>query len=984
MFRCVLLVLSFLATVSPIGFSAEPAEVSGPLTPKEGQKHFRLPKGLRIELVASEPQIESPVAMAFDEDGKLWVVEMRDYPYPPKPGEKPQGSIKVLEDVDGDGFYEKATVVADHLLFANGILPWKGGVIVTMAPQIVYIKDGKTTVLYEGFSAENPQLRVSHPILGLDGWVYVANGLRGGQVKKAGEKEAKPVNISGMDFRFNPLTGQHEAISGLGQYGNTFDDVGQRFVCDNRHHLRHIVIEDRYLKRNPYLAVPGVVQDISALDDEEGPLSSGGKVYPISKNWTTSALHAGRFTAACGVMIYRDQLLGKEYQGNAFTCEPTGNLVHRELLTPHGATFRSRPDREGVEFLASTDDWFRPVFLSHGPDGALYVIDMYRAVIEHPDFMPPELKNRPDLLLGKDRGRIWRIVPENHKAKAERPSLSKLKTEELVNKLKEGTAWERMTAHRLLLERPDHPDVKRMAQTMNTRSNVVYRLHVVGLLEALGAADEQVLVSLFDAETDAEVLQIAVRIAEPLMATSEQVRERVVRGFANESGRLRFQRALSLGAWDNDGTLEPLAKIALKDADDKWTRLAVESSVARRSGKLIATLMKNGLTRDGSAGRLALLRELASVVGSRQESAEVADLLETLVGLKDKDALRWQMTGLDGLAEGMGRRGTQLAAFLSKLPEENRSAAKLANDLLASSAKVAADPRASADERPTAIRLLAHAPWNTAEPILSQLVGEVGPQEVRLAAVRALSAHADPQVGKVLLQSWRGYTPALRREVLEALLRQSDRVVLLLDEIEAKRIKPGDIDALRTRQLVNSGKPELRDRARKLLQDNLPAERKKVLEQYAAALTRKGDAIKGQGIFQKNCATCHRLNGVGVQVGPDIADVERTKTAAALLTDILNPNAAIDNNYVNYQATLKNGKVVTGIVVAETAASVTLKRAENQSDTLLRQDIEELISTGVSLMPEGLEKQITVEEMADLLAFLKGWRFLGGGGPGKQ
>jgi putative membrane-bound dehydrogenase-like protein len=398
--RRILLALFLLAIPSVLAA----ADVRSPLTPKEAQKLFRLPPGLRIELVASEPQIESPVAMAFDEDGKLWVVEMRDYPHGPKPGEKAQGRIKVLEDRDGDGFYETATVYADNLLFANGVLPWKGGAVVTMAPKIVYIKDGKTEVLYEGFSAGNPQLRVSHPVLGLDGWVYVANGLRGGKVKKAGDPGAKAIDLSGRDFRFNLLTGQYEALSGMGQYGNCFDDWGNRFVCDNRHHLRHVVIEDRYLKRNPFLAAPAVVQDISSLDDEEGPLSSGGRVYPISKNWTTSALHVGRFTAACGVHIYGGDLLPKEYRGCAFTCEPTGNLVHQEVLTPQGATFRSKPAKEGVEFLASTDDWFRPVFLSGGPDGALYIVDMYRAVIEHPEWMPPELKNRPDIRWGRRRG----------------------------------------------------------------------------------------------------------------------------------------------------------------------------------------------------------------------------------------------------------------------------------------------------------------------------------------------------------------------------------------------------------------------------------------------------------------------------------------------------------------------------------------------------------------------------------------------------
>jgi putative membrane-bound dehydrogenase-like protein len=956
---------------------------------KEAQKLFHLPAGLRIELVASEPQIESPVAMAFDEDGKLWVVEMRDYPNGPKPGEKPQGRIKVLEDKDGDGFYETATVFADNLLFANGIMPWKGGVIVTMAPQIVYFhKDGKKEVLYEGFTAGNPQLRVSNPVLGLDGWVYVANGLRGGKVKMAGEADKWAIDLSGRDFRFNLLNHQHEALSGMGQYGNCFDDRGHRFVCDNRHHLRHVVIEDRYLKRNPYLAAPAVVQDISELDKEEGPLSSGGRVYPISKNWTTSSLHAGHFTAACGVHIYEDILLPKEYRGCAFTCEPTGNLVHQEVLTPNGPTFRSKPAKEGVEFLASTDDWFRPVFLSEGPDGALYVVDMYRAVIEHPEFMPPELKNRPDLTAGKDKGRIWRIVPEGHKTKGVRRFTSEAGIDSLLGVLAAEDAWVRTTAHRLLLEGlrgPARPErLEDMALTGNYRDDIP----AAWLLAALHGIDDSVILGMLDRPENVET---ALTLAERKIAKSLGLQKRLterVDDFLKPGEPWAFRLALTLGEWDSDDIIPPLTKIALANAGDKWTRLAVESSVANRSGKLIASLLKNGLTKEGSEGRFALLRELAAVAGAREARDEVPGLLQSLSALEGEGAARWQMTGLDGLTEGLGRRGTPLGIFLTAWrlkgsPADQRRAAEVIDKLLADAAKVAGDAKTDTAERLTAIRLTAHAPWAAAEPVLAKLVAEDGPQDLRLAAVRALSAHPKPEVAGVLMKSWNAYPPALRREVSEAMLRQPDRALFLLGEIEAKRVRPGDLDAQRQRQLVNSPKPEIREKAKKLLQDSLPAERKKVLEQYTAALKTKGDPKKGREVFTKNCATCHRLAGVGVEVGPNIADAERTRTAEALLTDILNPNAAIDANYINYQVTLKNGKVLTGLIAAETAASLTLKRAENQTDTVLRQDVEEVRSTGTSLMPEGLEKTITVGEMADLLAFLKNWRYLDGSVPGK-
>src|SRR5438270_14093343 len=246
----VLLAMAMVATwlIWPTdGAQPTPAagKVASPLTPQQAQKEFRLHPGLRIELVACEPQIESPVAMQFDEDGRLWVVEMRDYPNGPPKGQPPQGRIRVLEDRDGDGFYEHSTVFADRLLFANGLMPWKGGVLVTAAPHIVDLKDAdgdgkadKREVLYEGFAAQNPQLRVSHPVLGVDNWVYVANGLRGGQAKRAGRPNAPPINLGGMDFRFDLIRDRAEAISGLGQFGNAFDDWGRRFGCDNPHHLR--------------------------------------------------------------------------------------------------------------------------------------------------------------------------------------------------------------------------------------------------------------------------------------------------------------------------------------------------------------------------------------------------------------------------------------------------------------------------------------------------------------------------------------------------------------------------------------------------------------------------------------------------------------------------------------------------------------------------------------------------------------------------
>jgi putative membrane-bound dehydrogenase-like protein len=980
-------VLLLLGSALGLPAAAPPAkapEVNSPLTPAQALREFRVAPGLRVELVAAEPDIQSPVAISFDEDGRLWVVEMRDYPNGPAKGRPPEGRIVLLEP-DDSGRYKRTSVFADGLLFANGVLPWRGGALVTCAPHILALGDpgrtGKSTtreVLFEGFAAQNPQLRVSHPILGLDGKVYVANGLRGGLIHRAAEPDAPPVNLSGMDFRFDPLhPDRYEAITGMGQYGNTFDDWGHRFVCTNRNHLVPIVLPDRYVRRNPFLAPP------PPATDNQSPGGSA-TVYPLSRNWTTASSHAGTFTASCGVSVYRGDLLGAPYRGSAFTCEPTGNLVHQEILEPDGAGFRGKPAFKGVEFLASPDDWFRPVMLAGGPDGAFYVVDMYRAVIEHPQFMPPELKERPDLLLGKDRGRIWRIVPDKPRTKTPRPRLSKASTAELVRLLAHPNAWWRTTAQRLLLERQDRAALEPLGELCRSSPEPLARLHAAWLLHGFDALAPDLLLRLLD-DPHPRLREHAVRLAEGQLSRNRTVREKVMALAGDKDDRLRFQVALSLGEWDDDRIVAPLAQIAQAGAGDRWTRLAVASSVPRRAGALIVALCKteHGFTDRADPARLTLLEELAALAGSRRDPEEVGRLLAALAALPGKDAARWQMTGLNGLAEGMGRRGTQLGTFLDTLPAERQAAARQAAALLTAAARLAGDRKQPAPERLAAVRLLAHAPWTTAGPVLSELSADEPVQEVRLAAVRALAAQPRGEVAGILLKGWPGYTPAVRRETTEALLRQPDRIRALLDAVEAGKVKPGDIDRSRSRQLVNHAQPDIRKRALKLLQGNLPADRKEVLARYQAALKLTGDARRGQAVFQKHCATCHRVAGAGKSVGPDLSDT-LGKTPAALLNDIVDPNAAIDSNYMTYTVTTKAGKVFTGIIAAETASALTLKRAEDQSDVVLRQDIEEIASTGQSLMPEGLEKVISVEEMADLLSFLKGWRYLGGkpfGGP---
>ena len=373
-----------------------------------------------------------------------------------------------------------------------------------------------------------------------------------------------------------------------------------------------------------------------------------------------------------------------------------------------------------------------------------------------------------------------------------------------------------------------------------------------------------------------------------------------------------------------------------------------------------------------------MVQEMAALVSAQASFEEIAETFD-MFNSEDRDA--WNWPGLAGLAVGLERRGRTLRGLANDLPADKRKDFLTSLDgVFAQAEKHSRDGKQPDERRLLCVRVLTQAPWTTAKKAVMPMVEKEPSQELRIAALRAIASQQDKEVPALLMKLWPSAAPSVRREILEAMLRQPARVNVLLDEIEAKRMKASELDPLRTRQLVNHKDESIRMRAAKLLANNLPAERAKVLAEYQAALKLKGDAKNGREIFKKHCATCHRVAGVGIDVGPDIADT-RTKTLEALLNDIIAPNAAIDANYVNYVVTTKDGRILTGLLTAETASSLTLMRAEKQSDVVLRKDIDEIASTGISLMAEGLEKNITVQEMADLLRFLKDWRYLDGSVP---
>jgi putative heme-binding domain-containing protein len=716
------------------------------------------------------------------------------------------------------------------------------------------------------------------------------------------------------------------------------------------------------LTRNPLLTVPSVTSDVAASGE-------ASHVYPLSQAWTTSVLHAGQFTAACGVEIYRGDALPAEFYGNGFTCEPTGNLVHREVLEPAGATFVSHPAREGVEFLASPDTWFRPVNLETGPDGALYVVDMYRAVIEHPQFVPEELKDRPDLRSGDDRGRIYRILPAGARQLAAAAPLASLAPAELVEALADENSWLRETAARLLYEKQDRSVQGALETLAATVADPRAAVQSLWALQGLGVLTDETIQTALD-NVHPRVREQAVLLAEERLKENAGLRDRVLELAGDADARLRFQVALSLGAAPGEDAIPALARIAFSGADDVWTRRAVATAVSDRPVELLIAVLVAGRTRRAASGQLALCRELAQLVGARKDPKEVAAVMYILAAMpRQSETERDSWSVVLGLAKGLHSRGDSLDGILV-----GPSAAAM-RPIFAEAAGAASNAELSEDVREQAIALLEYAGYDLAGPVLVSLVEAEPVQRLRLRAASALAAHASPEVARVLLDNLQRQTPSVRRAMLDGLLVNPERTGLLLDDIAAGKIRAAELDPLQAGRLLKHPDAGLRARAAELLAAATPADRAKALAEYRAALDLKANPLRGKEIFKKTCTSCHRIGELGVDVAPSIAD-SRTKTQEQLLIDILQPSKAIDNNYVSYSVITADGQSLVGIIAAETASSVTLKMPDNKVVSLLREEIEDIRSNGISLMPDGLERGLSRQDMADLISFIKNWRYL--------
>lgn len=927
------------------------------LSPEESLKTFQTKPGLRLELVASEPLIESPVAIDFGADGRLWVCEMRDYPAGMDGKYKPGGVVKVLEDTNGDGKYDKAVTFLEDLAFPTGVMAWRNGVLITAAPEIIYAEDtngdGKADLvktLYRGFATENYQARVNGLTYNQDGWVYGANGLIGGVIH--GRADDQDVNIGGRDFRFKPDLGVFEPASGLTQQGRVHDDWGRQFGGNNSVLLQQYPLPDHYVQRNLRVVAPAPMVNSARGDADPGQL------YPISKTLAryNEPEQANRVTSACSPEIYRDALLGAEFAANGFACSPVHNLVRRIVLDPGGVVLNGHraEDEQTSEFLASTDSWSRPVQVRTGPDGALWVVDMYRFVIEHPRWISPDKLATLDVRAGADMGRIYRLVPED-KPLREVPNLDNLTTPELAAALDSPNGTFRDLVQRVLDHRADQAAAPALQKIVRESEHPAARAQALSALDVLGAADDaSILHALADAHPG--VRAQAVRVAEPRLSENAEVGRAVLALAKDADAYVRFQTALSLGEWPSEEAGEALGAIAVADGADGWIRAAVLSSATPHAETILAQLVA-AAGPDGPPSNL--VEPLIATITGAGDRETTAAALEAIVDGVEKDERpgRWRLGAAAQLLDGAGD------AALADDPA--------VQPLIASARELVGEADAAPADRVAALRLLgrSEATRDDDREAIAELLDPAEPTEVQTAALKALERIGDEKSGEAILERWSGLGPAPRAAALDALAARVELASALISAIEAGRVEPSQIGAEHRERLLKSGPEALQKRAKAAFGSLKIGARQDVLNAYAAVKTMKGDPVQGKVVFERVCATCHKVGDLGTEVGPDLAALTDL-SADALLTAILDPNEEIDARYVNYNAALKDGRILSGLISGETASAITLMRQDGVTDVILRDDLEELASSGRSLMPEGLENDLTPDDAADLIAFL--------------
>lgn len=960
------------------------------LSPEVAQTRFAVPEGFEVRLFASEPEVVNPVAMSWDERGRLWVLELYEYPMGAREGETPRDRIKILEDTNNDGRADSVKVFAEGLNLATGLVVGDGGAYVGQAPHLYFFKDtdgddiaDEKTIVLTGFGLEDRHELLNGFTWGPDGMLYMTHGVfTHSKAMDPDKPDADPVVLTAGVARFRPKDRFFEVFAEgtSNPWGVDFDSLGNAFVSACViDHLFHLAPGGNYVRQagqppNPYVygLLPSIVD------------------------------HRHHMAAYAGVQIYQGDQYPMEYQGAILHGNIHDNAIHQDRLTPVGSSFKASFTQD---FVRANDGWFMPVSTQVGPDGAVWIMDWYD---RYPCY---QNANADPMGVDREHGRIWRVVhvgDQPGKPVPSRPTntmdLRGMSVSQLVELLSHSNAWHRRTAQRLLSERRAAEAAPLLEAKVRATSGLDGRLAAFWTLFSSGQMTETTL-DLAAGDREPAMRHWAARFTGERRAVSESAGRRLlllaedsdatVQAAVATALRLYVSGQLTINAAPLAGVdpraigpvLAELIQSARGTTDATLTQLiwmTLEPLVVPEAEIILRWFATQGPSNQPLAGRLAsrVMRRMADE--RRSDLLDMALLFfQAMPATPAGDA--FAADALEGLIEGQrGKAITpnadadEVLRRLVNRPNETladraRQLGALWGDVAAvkSSVALARSSGAPVEERVSAIQSIRQSRLPEVLPALHAIVAQTGPDPVRIAAVRALSDAGNDDSGRRLLEGWESYTPGVRRAVGELTTTRRPWRGALMSAVEAGSVRVGDLPPTVIRTLVSSQDRGEAERARGLfgrVNASSTEKLKLISEKRRVVVEGAIDLEAGREVARQQCLICHKLQGEGATVGPDLTGVGRS-SLDALLNNVINPNEIIGQGYENVVVETVDDRVIAGRMVESTDARVRLLQAGDEEEVVARSSIRELTVTENSMMPEGLE-QVPDADFRNLIWFI--------------
>lgn len=996
-----------------------PRKMQLPLTPAESVKHMVTPVGFEIKLFASEPELAGkPISMNWDERGRLWICETLDYPNELQPAGKGRDRIRICEDTNQDGVADKTSIFAENLSIPSTLVHYRGGIIVQDGTETLYLKDTNgddkadiRKVLMTGWALNDTHGGVSNFQYGLDNWYYGMQGyndshpvltdgravtsFRQGFFRFKVEGEGEQAAVT--DLEFLRSTNNNTWGLGIGEEGLIFGSTA------NGNPSEFMPIPNRY-----YEAVRGWSSNVlnGIADSEKFEALESANVRQVD--------HHGGFTAAAGHALYTARNYPREYWNRAaFVTEPTGHLIATFILRADGAGFRSK---NSWNLLASNDEWTSPIMAEVGPDGNVWVIDWYNYIVQH-NPTPAGFKNGKGNayesdLRDKKHGRIYRLTYNGGPDAAKSPnpirSLDATKPAELLAALSSDNFFWRKQAQRLLVERGQKDVVPELIKLVGSQRVDAIGLapepvHALQTLQGLHAFDgisdvsDPGFIALVGAlsHPSAAVRRNAVQV---LPRTAKSMFALTFMGGAlpqllkDSDQQVRLATLLALADMPITGDIGEFLYTELPVAvgNDRWLRDAMICVAARFDSQVLqAAAADRGKKR-------AFPLDAIEIVAEHYARGVPGKIVEEVVGSLTEAQPEITAAILSGLAKGWPKNKTldlddasdkSLVALLQKLPPASRGAlvnlamrwgsksleahvAEISKGFLA----LASDGDQKEADRIAAARQLIEF-RRTDVDSAAELLKLITPRtstDLAQGLLEAVGQSEATAVGTSIIESLPALTPGVRPTALRLLLSRTDWTKAFLDGLEAGQLQLGELSLEQKQALGNHLDKAVRERAKPLLAKGggLPnPDRQKVVDELLPLTKLTGDAVAGKAVFKKTCAKCHTHSGEGTKIGPDLTGMA-VHPKQELLIHMIDPSRSVEGNFRIYTVVTDDGKVYSGLLASETKTAIEVIDSEAKRHTILRENIEELVASTKSLMPEGFEKQHTKEELTNLLEFL--------------